>query len=415
MRLLQKQQRDSGSAENRFSAGRTLAWILAIFTALGSVYRDAVNVNMVSFNSSRIMSDLYEYSNLVTGGEGIEGTGIGAVQYGEDNYNKGGARERRMPMSRHDDLVQLTRANESVTCPHGLVPVEMVSNPEADAGVGRRIPKIVHMTGKTKCLTQAFYDAAKKWQFEGHSLYFHDDEAVMELFNRDWPMFPGLQNTLICLQGAGGAALADLWRYLALYEYGGIYTDMDNIPNTLFNSTTITNEIDAYFLQESGLFLSQYFFAVSPRHPMMFLAVHDVMRELHNLLDTGAYYVPSTTGPGATKRAFIHFMGLNNTNLELLAARYSKPRKGHYEGVGWGNHSVTVACNGAENMEYVIRTAVYGTTKNVGMQQMGIVNYQGVRRASNGKTCVRAIHEHYNKLAQAETQSLQEAYRRQRW
>jgi mannosyltransferase OCH1-like enzyme len=62
-----------------------------------------------------------------------------------------------------------------------------------------------------------------------------------------------------------------------MWEYGGIYTDMDNLPGPLLNETTITQDMDAFFLQEGGGFLSQFFFAVSPKHPMMFLAVHDVM------------------------------------------------------------------------------------------------------------------------------------------
>jgi Glycosyltransferase sugar-binding region containing DXD motif len=310
--------------------------------------------------------------------------------------------------------------------------VEMISDPEADAAVGRKIPKIVHMTGKTKCLTNDFFDAAKKWQFQNHSFYFHDDQAVDELFNRDWPMFPQLKNTLICLNLAGGgkkflkincfdimayrlmlpssisawlnygsAAIADLWRYLALYEYVGIYTDMDNHPSTLFHSTSVDPNTDAYFLQERGGFLSQYFFAVSPKHPLMFLAVHDVMREMHNILDTGNFYVPVLSGPGAMKvsvhqrlllakrnmasfglfvahtgwlhldaypwkRAFLQFMGLNATNLDLVAGKYSKPPKGHYEGVGFGNHSVTVVASKAENGKYVSRSAVAGPRKTQG-------------------------------------------------
>lgn len=62
-----------------------------------------------------------------------------------------------------------------------------------------------------------------------------------------------------------------------MWEYGGIYTDMDNLPGLFLNETTITPDIDAFFLQEKGGFLSQFFFAVSPKHPLMFLAVHDVM------------------------------------------------------------------------------------------------------------------------------------------
>ena len=190
---------------------------------------------------------------------------------------------------------------------------------------------------------------------------------------------------------------------------------MDNHPNRLFNATSIPTDTDAYFLQEGGGFLSQYFFAVSPKHPLMFLAVHDVMQQMNNLLDTGNYYVPATTGPGATKRAFINFMGLDSSNLDELAAKYSKPGPGHYVGVGFGNHSVTVACGRSQSNEYVIRTAVSGWRKTRGWSEMNITNYQAVGKEPNGKTCFKRLHEHYSAQAEAKTEVLQQAYRRQRW
>ncbi|CAB9515463.1 glycosyltransferase [Seminavis robusta] len=334
----------------------------------------------------------------------------------QDNHIFGTLLPKPKRVSRHQSLYELTRSSETPECPSDLKAVEIISNPEADAGLGRKIPKIVHMTGKTKCLTGAFYDASKLWQFENHSYYFHDDQAVEELFNKDWPMFPQLKNTIACLQQAGGAAMADLWRYLALYEYGGIYTDMDNHPNTLFNAGTIQPETDAYFLQEGGGFLSQYFFAVSPRHPLMFLAVHDVMREMHNILDTGNFYVPVISGPGAMKRAFLNFMGLNGTNLDLVAGKYSKPSPGHYEGVGFGNHSVTVFAHRRNNNDYVIRSAISGHRKMQGWRQMNITNYQAMNKQPNGKSCARLLHEkYYSHAASFDGEIMQEVYRRQRW
>jgi hypothetical protein len=78
--------------------------------------------------------------------------------------------------------------------------------------------------------------------------------------------------------------IADYWRYLAIWEYGGtpnylknfvattmkltdllltgIYTDMDNAPGSSFNNgTVIADEYDAFFEVERDGFPSQYFFA----------------------------------------------------------------------------------------------------------------------------------------------------------
>ena len=81
-----------------------------------------------------------------------------------------------------------------------------------------------------------------------------DDAAVDRLFDRDWP------ESLSCI--LTGAGKADLWRYLLLWEYGGIYTDIDNAPGDLFlNGTVISDEMDSFFEQELGGFPSQYFLA----------------------------------------------------------------------------------------------------------------------------------------------------------
>lgn len=298
-----------------------------------------------------------------------------------------------------------------ISCPDGLTPAPQVVNPTADLGEGRKIPRIVHQTGKTQCLTDVFYQGANNWTFVNHSFYFHDDVAVDNLlFQREWPMFPQIKNSMECLKNAGGAAKADLWRYLVLWEYGGIYTDMDNLPGQLFNATTITPDMDAFFLKERGGWVSQYFFAVSPKHPIMFLAVHDVMHQMHSQQDTGKFHVPSLTGPGATKRAFLSFMRIDarlGATPEQVK-KYAKPRPGLYQ--GWGNRSVLVAGTRATNMNFVKRDAIRGNEKRRGWEEMNITNYQMVNKQNNNRSCVLQLHDKYMMEQQRE-----EILRTHRW
>lgn len=48
----------------------------------------------------------------------------------------------------------------------------------------RRIPKIVHVTSKSACMTPAFIENIATWRFPGYALYFHDDVAVDRLLAR---------------------------------------------------------------------------------------------------------------------------------------------------------------------------------------------------------------------------------------
>lgn len=125
---------------------------------------------------------------------------------------------------------------------------------------GRKIPKFVHMTSKFRCFTGNYTLSINKWKFEGYSLFIHDDAAVDRLLSKEWPEFPLLQEARLCI--ATGAGMADLWRYLVIWEYGGIYTDLDNEPGPRFlNASLITDDVDSFFEQEGGGFPSQYFFA----------------------------------------------------------------------------------------------------------------------------------------------------------
>ena len=106
----------------------------------------------------------------------------------------------------------------------------------------RKIPNMVHVTSKTRCMTPPFRDNLDKWRFPGYGFYFHDEVAMDRLLAKYWPEFPHLQwIQQHCM--ISGAAKADLWRLLVLWEYGGIYTDIDNAPGPGFqNGTAIQGE-----------------------------------------------------------------------------------------------------------------------------------------------------------------------------
>ena len=152
-------------------------------------------------------------------------------------------------------------------CGKGLVLMQSKHIPYEELFSGnRKIPRIVHQTSRSNCLTKAMTGVAVHWSSLGDdwAYYFHSDKAVDRLFAQDWPEFPHLSTVSACLDGKG-TLKADLWRYLVLWEYGGVYADVDTKPNK-FNSTSITAEDDGFFIVEQYHILSQYFMAMSPRH-----------------------------------------------------------------------------------------------------------------------------------------------------
>lgn len=164
-------------------------------------------------------------------------------------------------------LELLTGGNGTLpTCHAGQVAIRDKSLPYDELfGGNRKIPRIVHQTSRSRCLTTSVSRIIKHWILgDDWAYYFHSDEAIDRLFAMDWPEFPHISNMVACLNGKG-TLKADLWRYLVLWEYGGIYADLDTKPNK-FNATSITVDDDGFFIVEQYHLLSQYFMAVSPKH-----------------------------------------------------------------------------------------------------------------------------------------------------
>jgi hypothetical protein len=77
----------------------------------------------------------------------------------------------------------------------------------------RKIPNIIHVTAKTRCMPLGVRNNLDLWRFANFSFYVHDDAAVDKLlWETYWPEFPHLNLLRPCM--VSGAAKADLWRYV---------------------------------------------------------------------------------------------------------------------------------------------------------------------------------------------------------
>lgn len=87
-----------------------------------------------------------------------------------------------------------------------------------------RIPHIIHQTWTTEEIPSIYWDYIKTvvnqnptWKY-----YFWSVESVMKLIKDKYPSFESVWNKL-----SEPIHKADALRYLVLYEYGGVYLDMD--------------------------------------------------------------------------------------------------------------------------------------------------------------------------------------------
>lgn len=286
----------------------------------------------------------------------------------------------------------LTRTNtKAPTCPVNQtavmdrpLPLSQVTSPR------RKIPKIIHQTSLRRCLMDEIANVTETWRTfdDGWSYYFHDDDAVDALFAKDWPEFPHLQEVAQCI--LYGAVKADLWRYLVLWEYGGLYSDIDATP-ALFNKTTITDDDDGFFVVEHSDLLSQYFMALSPRHPLMYYAIQISLSNILREKDIGYINTPLATGPQALHEAFTIFMA--DVGVKVPFYGHGKAvAAGYFEGT---NHrSIRVVGEGSFQDEYILREAIDRRPKKKLYKTMNMTYFMD--RERNGKYCMSVLLEARN-------------------
>jgi len=303
----------------------------------------------------------------------------------------------------------------NATCPHGLVSVSDVVLPlTVTHASSRRIPRVVHVTSRSRCVTPKVRRHLEQWRrTANHSFFFHDDEAVRRLLRQSWvniafrtgrgknetspgsatppkarrgretpfarregcsweqaylPDRPPSEVALKC--ATSGATLADLWRYAVLFRYGGIYTDFDNSKGRHWRDDLVRDDDDFVGTVEKQGFIGQYWLASSPGHPYLRHTMDDALSHLRatpNVMDN----VPErTTGPGAVKRGFCFFMeagvGGRRSGGNLTRGTY----------VGDGNRSITVIGTHKWDTEYVHRAGLRRKTEDAYYRALNMTHFR---------------------------------------
>jgi hypothetical protein len=289
-----------------------------------------------------------------------------------------------------DSLAELNSLS-SMECPKGFVRINDTHIPETLGDPTRKIPKIVFQTSRSRCITPGLYKLTQKWRFPGWSYYFYDDDALMRILHEAYEEFPHLKLfTESCIKY--GTIKADLWRYLVLWKYGGLYADLDSVPTSNFTGDTIRPEDDSFFVVESFHLLSQYFMAISPKHPLMFYSTQQSLLNLLRAPDTGKFNAALQTGPHALHMAFRYFM--KDAGVIVLEPRTEPVKAGFF--VGTNNRSArAVGLGGKLSDQYVIREDIGGRQKMKDYKKMGMTHNQDDKKNPSGQSCMSALWHGY--------------------
>lgn len=181
----------------------------------------------------------------------------------------------------------------------------MADKPTALKEVTQRIPPIIHQTSRFRCVPDLMANVANVWRdLPEYTYYFHDDVAIWRLLHLDWPEFPHLHTALKCIKSM--TAVTDIWRLLVLWEYGGIYADIDCMPNA-WKPSSIRPDDDSYFVVEFYDAPSQYFMAAKPRHPLIFYSIQVSLANILGVPNNLKLDASQITGPMALLGGLMQF------------------------------------------------------------------------------------------------------------
>lgn len=247
-----------------------------------------------------------------------------------------------------------------------------------------KIPNLLYQTGPSRCVFTELYEATiQKWNFIAE-YRFVDDSAMDEyLYDTRWTsMFPAFSLALQCIEHVQMPVMkADLWRYLLLWEHGGIFADLDVIPTKAFDSFTLQPEFDAAFVlvHLAGKQIpSQWFLAASPHHPIMLYALQ---KAVARVLKAKRAIPIQHTGPKALNEGTALF--LNHNKNAFYASLQA-----HHTYLGHGNRSFHVLPAG------VAQNEAFLPIKDKSYKEMNMTHYKSLARMGKnyrGKTCLEFL------------------------
>ena len=172
------------------------------------------------------------------------------------------------------------------------------------------IPKRIYQTWKTKNLPWGIKNVITNMMElnPSYSHYLYDDEEIDKfvLENYEGEIYNAYNMLNI------GAARADLWRYLILYKYGGIYLDIDAaILKPL--DTLINREDSAIITREmfEGLF-NQWILIFKKGHPLLKEIITQCVSNIKNKTSNNILHLTGCTVITNVINKFLTSPNLNN-------------------------------------------------------------------------------------------------------
>jgi mannosyltransferase OCH1-like enzyme len=173
------------------------------------------------------------------------------------------------------------------------------------------IPKQIFQTWYTKKLPKIVQNNINEMMKKNkeYKIYLYDDNDIDKYIKENHS--ERIYNAYCKLNI--GAAKADLWRYLILYQFGGIYLDIDSIIKVDLNTIIKSNDEFIISREKNKGVLLQWFFMIKPQHPVLLKIIEKVVDNIEKEVSKNVIYI---TGPRVFTECINEYYGKEIYNLK---------------------------------------------------------------------------------------------------
>jgi mannosyltransferase OCH1-like enzyme len=173
------------------------------------------------------------------------------------------------------------------------------------------IPKIIWQTYKLpqnglapymKAAAQTWIDMNPNYEYK----YMDDTQAekfVLDEYGSEWHK--------IFIDCPVGVMRGDLWRYLVIYKYGGVYTDLDTECQEPID-VWLNKDYDFIVCPENEIHFCQWTFASSPGNPVLKSVLDEIKQRFISPDYTRDHFVHELTGPGVWTRGILNALNVDS-------------------------------------------------------------------------------------------------------
>lgn len=188
------------------------------------------------------------------------------------------------------------------------------------------IPQQIHQTWRTRHLPARLMRYHTSWARHNPTwrIYLYDDQACLDFVRRHYPwLMPVYQGFAYNIQRA------DLFRYLIIYHYGGLYADIDmeclRPLDRLDPDSTAIFSVEALLMRQrqhelgyaKPFQVANCIFAAEPRHWFLALIIACILQRAHQPVTHDAE-IEELTGPRLVTRLYFALPPTLQQRLRLL-------------------------------------------------------------------------------------------------